>query len=414
MLFVSLFAAMMTAVAQEKKEIQFLTMQLQPTFTEYINGIIAKYEKEHPDIKIKWLDYPAANYETKLLSMFISKKAPDILNINPDMGANFVLRNYLLDLDKYVSPEQKAEYFDNIIRDGCTFKNRFYALPWYLAIGLTMYNEQIFKDAGLDPSKPPKTMQEVAEFSKIIKEKTGKYGFFPTMTEVGALKGFLFSDGVKLVDENETKAIFNNEEGYKTIDFWTSVYKNGLIPKESLTATHRRPIELYKSGQIAIFISAPNFLLLIKNDAPDIYKVTKVAPMITGRGGTYSVTIQSLALYGQSKHPKEAADFARYVTNAQNQIDFCKRVTIFPSVKKAIEDEFFKTGGDSPEDQARIIGAKQLVNSVVETYPRENQGELNRIMEDAITKSCLGKMTPKEALDEAAALWTKTLNKKKK
>ncbi len=410
-----LFSLNLVSAKEElKKEIQILTMQLQPMFNDYFNALIAKYEKEHPDIKIKWLDYPAQNYETKIMSMFMSKKSPDIINLNPDMGANFVLRNYLLNLDQYVDSNVKAEYYENIIGDGCTYNNFFYALPWYLAGGLTMYNTDIFIKAGLDPNKPPRTWEEVAQYSKIIKEKTGKFGFLPTMTEVGALKSFLYADGVKLLSDDGKKAIFNTEEGYKTIEFWTKVYKDGLIPNESLTANHRRPIEMYKTGQIALFITGPQFLHQIKNDAPDIYKVTKCAPIVVGKGETYSVVVQNLVISNQTKYPKEAVDFAKFVTNAENQLEFCKIVTIFPSVKKAAEDEYFTKTGTTPEDEARIISAAQLKKSIVEVYPRENQGELNRIMEDAIQKACLGRKTPREALDEAAELWTKTLNKKRK
>lgn len=399
---------------EPKKEIQFLTMQLQPTFNDYINGLIAKYEKDHPDIKIKWLDYPAQNYETKIISMFLSKRSPDVMNLNPQYGANFVLRKYLVDLTQYVSDEEKSLYFDNIIRDGCTYKGIFYALPWYLAGGLTMYNTDIFKQAGIDENKPPTTWDEVAEYSKIIKEKTGKFGYLPNLTEVGALKGYLFADGVKLVDESETKAIFNNEQGYKTIEFWTKLYKEGLIPKESLTSNHRRIIEMYKTGQVALFITGPQFLHQIKNDSPDIYKATKCAPPIMGKGKTYPVDVMSLCISNQSKYPKEASDFAKFVTNAENQLAFCKIVTIFPSVKEAAQDKYFTEGGDTAEERSRIIVASYLKQSIVEQYPRENQGELNRIMEDAIQKACLGKLTPREALDEAAELWTKTLSKKKK
>ena len=40
-----------------------------------------------------------------------------------------------------------------------------------------IYNMDIFQKAGLDPSKGPETWEDVKNFSKQIKDKTGKAGF---------------------------------------------------------------------------------------------------------------------------------------------------------------------------------------------------------------------------------------------
>ena len=44
---------------------------------------------------------------------------------------------------------------------------------------ILFYNADLFRQAGLDPDKPPRTWDEVDAAGKAIKEKTGKNGFFP-------------------------------------------------------------------------------------------------------------------------------------------------------------------------------------------------------------------------------------------
>jgi putative chitobiose transport system substrate-binding protein len=410
LLALTVFSIIPAAETKEKR-ITFFTMQLQPVYNDYIKGLIKKYEALHPGVKIEWLDYPAEGYQTTLMLKFMSKTPPDVMNLNDDFVIQFGQRNVLLPLEKYAPRETLDTYFPAILHDGCTYKGTLYALPWYLATDVTMYNKKIFEQAGLDPKKPPRNNLELAQYSKIIKEKTGLYGFCPVYTEGGSLRDFLLLDGVQLVDEDGKRAIFNTPQGYEIVKFWADLYKNRLVPKESLTSRHRRPIELYKTGKIAVFMSGPQFLKLIRSDAPDIYENTLCAPRILGKVELYPVYVMNLSVARACKHPKEAADFAAFVTNGENQLAFCKITTIMPSVVSAAKDNYFTDVEDTPEGRARKIAAEQLFKCTVRKYPTKHRPELNEAMDEAMQKACLGKMTPKEALDEAARKWTEILSR---
>ena len=48
------------------KEVVFWTLQMNE-FTPYMADVIAKFEYEHPDIKIKWIDVPFSEGEKRTL-----------------------------------------------------------------------------------------------------------------------------------------------------------------------------------------------------------------------------------------------------------------------------------------------------------------------------------------------------------
>lgn len=398
------------AESREKRTITFLTMQLQPTFNDYVTRLIAKYEASHRDTKIVWLDYPADQYETKLLARFISHDPPDVINLTYDMMLKFSERDVLLSLDDVISSKTFSSYFPRIFNEGCRYKETAYAVPWYLALAVTMYNEEILRQAGLDLEKPPTTYLGMAEYCRIIKEKTGIYGTLPVYTEAGTLKGYLLQDGVPLVDETGKRAIFNSPAGVETLTFWADLYKEGLVPRESLTARHRRPIELYQSGKIAFFCSGPQFLKLIKGDAPDVYAHTRIGPRFQGKVEMYPVDLMVVSVAGETKYPKLSADFAAYVTNGENQLALCRLATVLPSVVWAAKDPYFVDVEDTPEGQARKVSAQQLPKATIVVTPLEHRAELDEAIDTATQKACLGVLTPKEALDEAAAKWTQILS----
>jgi putative chitobiose transport system substrate-binding protein len=398
------------AHTEGRKTISFLTMQLQPTFNDYVTGLIAQYEAAHPDVSVTWLDYPADQYETKLLARFISHDPPDVINLTYDMMLKFCQRGVLLGLDDMLSSETVSRYFPKIFNDGCRYKDTTYAVPWYLALMVTMYNEEIFRQAGLDPEKSPTTYSKMAEYCRVIKEKTDSYGTLQVYTEAGSLKGYLLQDGVALVDETGKRGIFNSPEGVETLTFWADLYKEGLVPRETLTARHRRPIELYQSGKIAFFCSGPQFLKLIKGDAPEVYEHTRIGPRLQGKEEMYPVDLMVVTVARETDYPEVSADFAAFVTNGENQLALCKLATVLPSVVLAAEDRYFVEVEDTPEGRARKVSAQQLPQAKVLITPLERRAELDEAVDTAIQKACLGVLTPKEALDEAAERWTQILS----
>jgi ABC-type sugar transport system, periplasmic component len=111
-----------------------------------------------------------------------------------------------------------------------------------------------------------------------------------------------------------------------------------------------------------------------------------------------------------SKNPQLAADFALFLTNAENQVKFAKIVTIFPSIIEAAEDPFFAAGGDTPEDQARMIAAGSLWKIDATPTDLPDAARMTQILDDAMTAALLGTKTPRQAIQDAAREWQQILD----
>jgi len=396
--------------AAGKKEICFFTMQLRPTFDPYFLELFQEFEKIHPDVKIIWMDYPAQDYDTKILTSFMGKEPPDVINLAPQMLPNFLSRQTLLPLEPLVSQEVRDSYLPNILKDACQMGGKTWAVPWYLATAVTMCNMKIFEEAGLSEKDIPQTFEQMKDAAKIIRKKTDKFAFFPIYTEAGAMRGHLNDAGVPILDPEGKRAIFNTPKGVAVLKFWTDFYKEGLAPSEALTAMHRRPIELYKSGRLAIFHSGPQFLKHVKSDAPDVYKNTVVRPRILWKDyEIYTIDVHILAVSSKTKYPELASEFAAFVTNASNQLKFCRLTTIIPSVTKATEDPYFTAVENTPEGLARKISAEEVKKGIVVRTPEKHSGKLFRAMDQLMEKICLGEITPEQGLKQAEDRWNEIL-----
>lgn len=387
------------------KEVEFWTMQLQPKFTDYFNTLIADFEAENPDIDVVWVDVPWADMQSKILAAVSANTAPDVVNLNPDFASQLAARNVWLTLDNQISEQEKAVYLPKIW-DATTLAGEGFGFPWYLTTRITLYNQDLFEQAGVE--SPPTTFKALATVAKQVKEKTGKYAFFISFVPEDAadvLQSFV-QMGVTLVDD-EGKAAFNTPEGKAVFQYWTDLYQQELLPREVLTQGHRRAIELYQAGETAILTSGAEFLDSIEKNAPDIAAATASAPQITGNTGKKNVAAMNLVIPESTDSPDAALKFALYITNHQNQLSFAKAANVLPSTVGAAEDSYFTdvSNSSSPVEIARSVSATQLPDAEVLIPAMDGVKELQKIVYDNLQAAMLGDKTVDEAIADAEAEW---------
>ena len=101
-----------------------------------------------------------------------------------------------------------------------------------------------------------------------------------------------------------------------------------MIPKNNW-GSWDESLKLFESGKLAIVSSSGSSLSRIKDEAPDIYKTIAVSKPLTGATGLSRNPLMNLVVPSKSENQKEAIKFANYITNDENQLAFCKKVSIF-------------------------------------------------------------------------------------
>ncbi len=393
-------------------KLELWTMQLKPTFNDYMNNLISEYKKQNPNIEVEWVDLPSKEIEQKTLTSIAGGKSPDVINLNPNFTAKLAEEGALADLETMVDPDIKNSYLPNIWKSS-TFSGKTYGFPWYLSTAITIYNKELFKKAGL-PDVPPKNFSELLEMGAKIKEKTGKYIYTPNFADSGKFLEYMSQEGIKLVSDDNTKAEFNTNDSEKFLNYWIDLGKKAIIPKDSITQGHREAIDKFQAGETAILVSGPQFLNIIKQNAPQLYSSLGVAPQLSGKAQKVGVGVMNLVIPESSKNKPEAVKLAQFITNSENQLSFSKLVTILPSITMASKNSYFTTLSAKPtlEENARKISAEQLTNGSV-LLPQVNKwSELSKSFDQYFQQAYLGQITAKEALSKAEKDWNTILSQK--
>ena len=332
-----------------KKEISFQTWNLKnDKYTPYFEALIKAYEKDHPDVTVKWLDAPSDGYEDKLSSQAAAGELPDIVDGGNSILYGLAKAGALLDVSKQ-APDAEKDYYEgawkSVTMQGNGVEKGAYGLPWYVNDGPTYWNTELMQKCGLDPNKIPTTWDEYFAAGDTIVQNCKDVYLGTTM---GYNAEDLMTAGVKsFMNDDHSKYTFNDEAGVKQISRFVELYKKGGIPPEALDSSWSQAADLFQRGNLVSMAGSAYSADGFKQNAPDLYKNLAVGPRISNDGKSASVAYEMLGISANSKHPDVAIDFARFVTNEKNQIEFDKKASVFPSAKGGLDDDYYKSIDES-------------------------------------------------------------------
>ena len=364
----------------------FCTLQLS-SFDKYVKRIISDFEKENPGIKIQWIDVPYSEGEKRTLAAIMTDNPPDLINLTPDFSLLLAQRNAL-----YTFDETNLRNFIPEIAEILKYKNKYFAIPFYVTSAVTLYNKSLYN--GTLP-------KSYSDLFKIVPAK-GTYITMFNFTENDTL--------LKLLNKYNINS-FENINSKESVHLFSEIkrlYDNNYIPKESVTQTHRDSLEKYMSGKLIFLVTGANFINMIKENAPSVYENTIILPQLTGATKKYDYSIMNFVIPKKAKNPEYALKFALFFTDKQNQLEFAKMTTILPVNKEALEDMYFKTVEKTDiQSEARLISAKQLNNLQLPLLNIKNKKELNDLSSNYIQEILINDKPIQSTLNKFAEDWKK-------
>ncbi len=202
---------------------------------ERARTLAQKFMAANPGINIKIEVTVSNGLPERVLTAMRSGTAPDIMEVQHGWVNGYAQSDLIVPLDDTI--QDKQDYVKAAI-DYVSWNGKVWGIPYRIETHGVIYNKDHFKDAGLDPEKPPKTWDELTAAAKAL-TKSGRSGFGITGGgEVGNTLfrslPFIWMNGGDIISPDMTKAVVNSPEAVKAVEFYTSFYKQGLAPKSTL------------------------------------------------------------------------------------------------------------------------------------------------------------------------------------
>ena len=257
------------------------------------DAVLEQYKKDFPNVEVEGSDW---TYNVKAyLPQAAAGQLPTIYGVYFTEIDRIINAGYAADVTEYSKKYGYTDAYSDQIKDYITRDGKQYmvARSTY-TMGMAL-NKNVFKKAGLvneDGSLMiPQTYDEVMEYSKIIKEKTGAYGFAMATKGNGGGWHFLnlgwrFGTEFEKKVDGEWKAGFGSEECVNALTWLADMKKEGLFPQDSLIGS-ADAYNLFAADQLAMVYYDPSSTALVENYGVDRNNIV-FASLPAGPGGRFA------------------------------------------------------------------------------------------------------------------------------
>ena len=218
--------------------------------------------------------------EDKILPSLTGSEPPDVLVLSGgDLVKSYASENLVIELSEAIQTGgiDLNDFFPAPL-DQCKLGEEIWCLPWGTDIYALFWNKDLFEAAGLDPEKPPETMEELGEYA----DKLTKIGPDGTIEQIGFIpdQAWGHSDlyvrmfGGFWYSENGTELLVDSQPMLDSLQWQQQFYTKYGVDDVMAFATgfgdqYMSPDYPFYTGKLAMYVdgewqTGPNFISALK------------------------------------------------------------------------------------------------------------------------------------------------------
>jgi sn-glycerol 3-phosphate transport system substrate-binding protein len=345
------------------------------------------------------------------------QQRPDLMQMY-DIGTRYMIDS------KSVIPMQSfidADHYDVSdiqpnIAGYYTVDKKLYSMPFNTSMPLLYINREAFAKAGLDPNKPPMTLEEIMADAQKIKATPGEtvqYGFGATLygwfvEQWNAVANQTVCDANNGRTGRATKVTLATDTNIKLVQWWQQMVNQGLAMK--LDSNTENGDNAFSSGTVAIGLESTGSLGSFTKGAaasknpftvatgyfPKVNSGDAAGPII---GGASLWAVNS----GDTAKERAGWELVKFLASKQSQVTWHTSTGYFPISKAALTD---------PADQQWVAQKPQFETAIKQlqgtTLNYATQGcsvggmpDVRKDVENALQAAVLQGQDAKQALTTA-------------
>ena len=291
---------------------------------DVMRGVVNEFNRRQDRIHVEMLTM--SQIDRKLLLATAGGMPPDVVGLGNDNLSVFGDRKVLLPLDDYLARAgiTRDDYIP-AYWDICEYEGHMYALPTTPASLALHWNKALFREAGMDPERPPRTLAELDEFA----EKLTKWDEKGRLEQMGLMPthpgwwnwawGYYF--GGRLWDGKDqiTTDCPENVRAYEWVQSYSKKYgATELQLFQSGFGHFASPREAFFAGQVAMELHGVWTANQISKYAPHMEWGAAPFPAVSGDLADVAyVECNVLCIPVGAKHADEGFEFIKFVSSQE-------------------------------------------------------------------------------------------------
>ncbi|MFO0988584.1 MAG: ABC transporter substrate-binding protein [Alphaproteobacteria bacterium] len=396
--------------AQAETTLQFyFPVAVGGPITKIIDGMVADFEKANPAIKVKPIY--AGSYQDTITKVLTAIKGGDVPQLSVILSTDMYT---LIDEDAIVPIESLlktdddrkwlAGFYPGFMENSRT-GGKTWGIPFQRSTIVMYWNKDAFKEAGLDPEKPPQTWAELVSMGQKLTKRDDKGNVTQWGIQIPS-SGFPYwlfqalttQNDVRLMNDAGTKTNYDDPKVVEALQFWVDLSRTHKIHPPGITDWGTTPKDFFER-KIAIMWTTTGNLTNVRANAKFPFGVAmmpanKRRGSPTGGGNFY--------VFKKSTPEQQAASlvFMKWMTSPEQAAKWGIATGYVAVSPAAFETEAMKAYvKDFPP---AAVARDQLQYAWAELSTHENQ-RVTKALNDGLQAALTGAKTPAAAMKDAQA-----------
>lgn len=139
-----------------------------------MDQLIERFQRANPGVRVKHQHFPYAQYRSKVATAIPAGDGPELVQLFYGWLDDYIRARLLVPLptDLFSPATVDREFFASVQamkRDGA-----YYALPTAVRSLALFWNKRLFRQAGLNPDEPPRTLDAYVDMAKRMTQRDGQ------------------------------------------------------------------------------------------------------------------------------------------------------------------------------------------------------------------------------------------------
>ena len=375
--------------------------------TKIIDGLAADFEKENPGIKLKPIY--TGTYQDSLTKTLTAVKGGDppvtAILLSTDMFT-LIDEDAIVPFDDLIkTPDDQAwlKSFYPAFMENSQTGGKTWGIPFQRSTIVLYWNKDAFKEAGLDPNRPPATWKEQVEYAQKLtkRDASGKVTQWGLQIPSSGFPYWLFQAlaiqaGTNLMNPAGTQTYYDRPEVIEGLTYWVDLVKKHKVHPEGIVNWGTTPKDFFEKTVAMMWTTTGN-LTNVRTNAKFDFGVAmlpagKQRGSPTGGGNFY------LFKKATPAQRDAAFKFVKWVTTPQRAAQW------------GIDTGYVAVRADAWETPAMkqyvagfpaaAVARDQLPFAKAELSTHDNQ-RVTQALNDGLQAALTGTKTPEQAMKDA-------------
>jgi multiple sugar transport system substrate-binding protein len=287
--------------------------------------LVRRFEAANPGVRVRIEATVPDGLPTRIQTALRSGSPPDVIDAQHGWVVPYAQAGLLQPLDDAL--DARDDYAAGSL-DYDTWDGKLWGLPYRIETHAVIFNKALFREAGLDPDRPPETWDELVTAARTLTKRRAdgrmQYGY--SITGGGEVGNTLFRslpliwmNGGDILSADLKKATVNEPAAVEAVKFYTDLFLiHHVSPPSTLQDDGLASRRLFIAESVAMYQSGQFDLEPIRRENPRIELGVMMLPHPRGKSTAAALGGWSFIVPKDAPHADAAKRLVRFLSTPEN------------------------------------------------------------------------------------------------